>query len=67
MTKANNLAQSERQADIESIDWSKDIYARVWIDVSLQERLVEKTACIRRVATILGKSEGVSYSFFDAR
>ena len=63
MTKANNLAQSERQADIESIDWSKDIYARVWIDVSLQERLVEKTACIRRVATILGKSEGAVRSW----
>jgi len=62
-TNQGKLAQTEQQPDTERIDWSKDIYARTWIDVSLQERLVEKTACIRRVATILGKSESAVRSW----
>lgn len=63
MTNTNKIVQSEQHSEIEPVDWTKDIYARTWIDVSISERLTEKTACIRRVADILGKGEGAVRSW----
>lgn len=60
----NKVVQSEQPKETKAIDWSKDQYARAWIDVSLSNKIIDKAEIMRKVAELYSRKPSAIKSWY---